>query len=109
MATRSPTKPGYPIGKVAFIEGYKHVNGRPHGPRHPAEDIFNSSHRQTQHRLIEHSGPPRGGADTAVATASGIDPRLIRIYHEIESCVQGIQAIRQHLDTMAVVDNKLDA
>ncbi|KAF0744513.1 hypothetical protein Ae201684P_018446 [Aphanomyces euteiches] len=34
---------------------------------------------------------------SSVASASGIDPRLISLYDEIEACVTGIQAIRDEL------------
>ncbi|KAF0716159.1 hypothetical protein AaE_011176 [Aphanomyces astaci] len=109
MSARSPTKPGYPIGKVAFIEGYRNVNGRIHGPRSPAADAaYSTSHRFPPGQHVQGGDDGDTKQLSTVASASGIDPRLVRLYSEIETCVREIEAIRQHLASMPVDDHASD-
>ncbi|CAK4075714.1 unnamed protein product [Aphanomyces euteiches] len=107
MTFRSPVKPGYPIGKVAFIEGYKMANGRPSlSSAAITRDIMTrqSTMNGSRQSEISFNRSYEGGYRkdhtkrlSSVASASGIDPRLISLYDEIEACVTGIQAIRDEL------------
>ncbi|KAF0706043.1 Aste57867_6842 [Aphanomyces stellatus] len=111
MTARSPAKQPYPIGKVAFIEGYKYANGRASmaGPVSPEPDSVYS--RNTVGRVdtsdipSQHGSYDNGWKDenkrlSSVASASGIDPRLISLYDKIEACVNGIKTIRHDLSAL---------